>query len=514
MAKETLVEQLNKLKTTLKKWENDLIAYKDWAIQNDGVLSTEEMTEINQRKEDIALVLKRINQIEKVKTGTAVTEKPLVEFFEPKVTENELNPKIELHNTEDRKIELSDDNSHFFFEYSGKGIKAGAKISKDTPKIKTIVPTPFPFEIGCYGKVELKTSALKEGEKVGLAIELSGSLVVFIGIGNIDVKISLRAEGSINGETSFGLYRDNPNRSGDTFEIALFANAKIVGEFLKFSYEEPLIKVPVGKLVVKGLLVSVDTSQIDLTAIASAAKKVAEVLWEKAVNKTAETVGDVVEYLGGPKNPMEIEQRIKEGDALYYQLLEDRKKLLYSADIKPFCNQPEFDVIDNKLSEFNRLLSEDKDKDIIVDSFISTRNSIIELFDKAKNRKIEHQNKVKAKELADNEELTKLKTQDSAIDVQVKYGKLGGCYAEAQGPGNVLFKKIHEDQDEKRKANAKVLHNKGFKHWDNANKAWQKRLTLSTDNVENLKTRIELGNHAISEYLLSKEEWMKGKNIY
>ena len=116
--------------------------------------------------------------------------------------------------------------------------------------------------------------------------------------------------------------------------------------------------------------------------------------------------------------------------------------------------------------------------------------------------------------MADNEELTKLKTQDSAIDVQVKYGKLGGCYAEAQGPGNVLFKKIHEDQDEKRKANAKVLHNKGFKHWDNANKAWQKRLTLSTDNVENLKTRIELGNHAISEYLLSKEEWMKGKNIY
>jgi anti-sigma28 factor (negative regulator of flagellin synthesis) len=324
----------------------------------------------------------------------------------------------------------------------------------------------------------------------------------------------MRAEGSINGETSFGLYRDNPDRSGDTFEIAVFANVKIVGEFLNFSYEEPLAKVPVGKIVVQGLLVSVDSSQIDLTAIANAAKKVAEIIWEKAVNKTAEGIGDMVEYLGGPKNPLEVEERIKEGNALYQQLLEDRKKLLYPKDIKPFCQQKEYDEIDGKLAEFNLILSQDQDKKKIVDSFMALRNAMVELHSTATKRKTEYLNKQKAKAAEAEEEFAKLKAQDAGIETKVKFGKLGGSYAEAQGPGNILHKKIHEDTDEKRKANATFAHNKGFKHWDNANKTWQKRGAIGTDNVENLKKRIELGNYAIAEYALAKDEWQKGKEIY
>jgi hypothetical protein len=42
MAKENLMEQLQKLKEALGKWEKELEKYKNWALQNDGVLSDEE----------------------------------------------------------------------------------------------------------------------------------------------------------------------------------------------------------------------------------------------------------------------------------------------------------------------------------------------------------------------------------------------------------------------------------------------------------------------------------------
>lgn len=67
MPNENLAEQLNKLKTQLAKWQQELETYKKWALANDGVISKTEKAEIDRRQKDITDILARIAQIEKAK---------------------------------------------------------------------------------------------------------------------------------------------------------------------------------------------------------------------------------------------------------------------------------------------------------------------------------------------------------------------------------------------------------------------------------------------------------------
>ncbi len=67
MSNEKLAEQLAKLKEACFKWEKELAIYSKWAIDNDGVLSAAEKTEIDRRKTEIAAIKARIAQIEKAK---------------------------------------------------------------------------------------------------------------------------------------------------------------------------------------------------------------------------------------------------------------------------------------------------------------------------------------------------------------------------------------------------------------------------------------------------------------
>lgn len=67
MADDKLVQKLAKLKMTMQKWYKELDDYKDWALENDGIIDAKEQAEIDRRVDDITAISMRIAEIERKK---------------------------------------------------------------------------------------------------------------------------------------------------------------------------------------------------------------------------------------------------------------------------------------------------------------------------------------------------------------------------------------------------------------------------------------------------------------
>jgi uncharacterized protein (TIGR02594 family) len=67
MPNDKLTDQLQQLKDFCSKCEKELVVYFNWALENDGILSTDEIENINKLNAEIQIIKKRIAQIEKAK---------------------------------------------------------------------------------------------------------------------------------------------------------------------------------------------------------------------------------------------------------------------------------------------------------------------------------------------------------------------------------------------------------------------------------------------------------------
>jgi hypothetical protein len=67
MSNDKLAEQLGKLKEAMAKWEKELSIYSKWAIENDGVLSANEIQVINAINSEIQSIKNQITKIETAK---------------------------------------------------------------------------------------------------------------------------------------------------------------------------------------------------------------------------------------------------------------------------------------------------------------------------------------------------------------------------------------------------------------------------------------------------------------
>jgi uncharacterized protein (TIGR02594 family) len=67
MPDDKLSDQLQQLKDFCSKCEKELVVYFNWALENDGILSTDEIENINKLNAEIQIIKKRIAQIEKAK---------------------------------------------------------------------------------------------------------------------------------------------------------------------------------------------------------------------------------------------------------------------------------------------------------------------------------------------------------------------------------------------------------------------------------------------------------------
>ncbi len=76
MSNEKLTEQLNTLKEACANWEKELTIYSKWAIENDGILSANEIQVINAIKSEIQAIKTQIEKIEKAKGIGRTAEKP------------------------------------------------------------------------------------------------------------------------------------------------------------------------------------------------------------------------------------------------------------------------------------------------------------------------------------------------------------------------------------------------------------------------------------------------------
>jgi hypothetical protein len=87
MSNDKLTEQLGKLKEAMAKWEKELSIYSKWAIENDGVLSANEIQVINAINSEIQSIKNQITKIEKAK-GTEPKNKLGITEVEVKERDN------------------------------------------------------------------------------------------------------------------------------------------------------------------------------------------------------------------------------------------------------------------------------------------------------------------------------------------------------------------------------------------------------------------------------------------
>ena len=76
MSNDKLSEQFSMLKEACAKWEKELTIYSKWAIENDGILSANEIQVINAIKSEIQAIKTQIEKIEKAKGIGRTAEKP------------------------------------------------------------------------------------------------------------------------------------------------------------------------------------------------------------------------------------------------------------------------------------------------------------------------------------------------------------------------------------------------------------------------------------------------------
>lgn len=72
MPNDKLSDQLNQLKDFCSKCEKELVVYFNWALENDGILTSDEIEKINKLNGEIQIIKKRIAQIEKAKGISSV----------------------------------------------------------------------------------------------------------------------------------------------------------------------------------------------------------------------------------------------------------------------------------------------------------------------------------------------------------------------------------------------------------------------------------------------------------
>ena len=111
MSNEKLTQQLGKLKEACAKWEKELSVYSKWAIENDGVLSANEIQVINAINSEIQSIK---NQIAKIETAKGI------------------EPKNKLGITE---VEVKDKLANFFAAFD--------KITVVVDNVKVEVETPY-----------------------------------------------------------------------------------------------------------------------------------------------------------------------------------------------------------------------------------------------------------------------------------------------------------------------------------------------------------------------------------
>ena len=121
MSNDKLAEQLGKLKEACAKWEKELSVYSKWAIENDGVLSANEIQVINAINSEIQSIKNQITKIEKAK-GT--------------------EPKNKLGITE---VEVKDKLANFFAAFD--------KLSVVVDNVKVEVETPYFMNNGGGGRL-------------------------------------------------------------------------------------------------------------------------------------------------------------------------------------------------------------------------------------------------------------------------------------------------------------------------------------------------------------------------
>jgi peptidoglycan hydrolase-like protein with peptidoglycan-binding domain len=121
MSNDKLTEQLGKLKEVCAKWEKELSVYSKWAIENDGVLSANEIQVINAINSEIQSIKNQITKIEKAK-GT--------------------EPKNKLGITE---VEVKDKLANFFAAFD--------KLSVVVDNVKVEVETPYFMNNGGGGRL-------------------------------------------------------------------------------------------------------------------------------------------------------------------------------------------------------------------------------------------------------------------------------------------------------------------------------------------------------------------------
>ena len=67
MANQELKARLDGLKKTLQGWYKELDAYKVWALENDGVIDSEEQAAIDRRTADLTAISIHIAKLERQK---------------------------------------------------------------------------------------------------------------------------------------------------------------------------------------------------------------------------------------------------------------------------------------------------------------------------------------------------------------------------------------------------------------------------------------------------------------